>query len=217
MEQAQPSTPMMGDAFPEMEVVTTHGTLRLPDAYQGKWLVLFSHPGDFTPVCTTEFVAFQQQYHRFRELNAELLGHSVDQVFSHMKWGDWIRDELNTTIEFPIIADEQGRVAEQLGLIHPAKGTNSVRGVFLIDPSGVFRAILYYPQELGRNIEEILRMLRGFQTADSNGVAMPANWPENGLIGDAAIVPPPADVATAQERLQQYDGYDWWFCYKDPD
>lgn len=215
MDQAsKPSMPMMGDTFPEMEVTTTHGKLRLPDAYQGKWLVLFSHPGDFTPVCTTEFYAFQQQYHRFRELNAELLGHSVDQVFSHIKWVDWIRDELGSQVEFPIIADDRGRVAEQLGLIHPSKGSNSVRGVFLIDPQGVFRAILYYPQELGRNIEEILRMLKGFQTADKHGVAMPANWPENELIGDAVIIPPPSDVATAGQRLGQYEGYDWWFCYR---
>ncbi|MBK1727005.1 peroxiredoxin [Halorhodospira neutriphila] len=214
MESTTTAPPMMGQKFPEMEVNTTHGTLRLPDAYRGKWLVLFSHPGDFTPVCTTEFVSFQRYYDQFRELGAELLGHSVDQVFSHIKWSEWIGERLDTEIQFPIIADDRGVVADKLGLIHPEKGSNSVRGVFLIDPEGTFRAILYYPQELGRNIEEILRMVRGFQASDQNGVALPANWPNNELINDCGIIPPAADVETARQRPQQYDSFDWWFCYR---
>ncbi len=206
--------PLIGERFPEIEVKTTHGVKRLPDDYRGKWFVLFSHPADFTPVCTTEFVAFQKRYPQFRELNCELIGLSVDQVFSHIKWIEWIREKLGVEIEFPVIADDLGGVSNALGLIHPAKGTNTVRAVFVVDPDGVIRAILYYPQELGRNVDEIVRMVRGLQVSDAEGVALPANWPNNELIGDKVIIPPAGDVKTAAERPKQYDCYDWWFCYK---
>ncbi|MBW1953440.1 MAG: peroxiredoxin, partial [Deltaproteobacteria bacterium] len=174
----------------------------------------FSHPADFTPVCTTEFVAFQKRYEKFRALNTELIGLSIDQVFSHIKWVEWIKDTLGVEIEFPVIADDTGRVATELGIIHPAKGTNTVRAVFIVDPQGVMRAMLYYPQELGRNMDEILRMVEAFQIADKNGVAMPANWPENELIKDRVIIPPASDVKTAQQRPQEYECFDWWFCHK---
>ncbi len=206
--------PLIGDPFPEMEVQTTHGTLSLPKAFQGKWFILFSHPADFTPVCTTEFVAFQKRYPEFRKLNTELIGLSVDQVFSHIKWEEWIEEKLGVKIEFPIIADT-GAVSETLGLIHPGKGTNTVRAVFIVDPKGIIRAILYYPQELGRNMDEILRMIKGFQVSDAQGVAIPANWPENELIGDKVIVPPASDIETAAQRVKEFDCYDWWFCYKE--
>lgn len=208
--------PLIGEEFPRMEVKTTHGNKVLPDDYKGKWLVLFSHPADFTPVCTTEFVAFQKRYDEFRKLNTELLGLSIDQVFSHIKWVEWIKEKLGVEIEFPIIADDMGDVSRQLGFIHPKKGTNTVRAVFIIDPNGIIRAILYYPQEVGRNIDEILRMIKAFQVSDENKVAMPANWPNNELIGDAVIVPPANNVATAKERLasKELTCYDWWFCYK---
>ncbi len=206
--------PLIGDKFPELKVVTTHGELTLPDAFKGKWFVLFSHPADFTPVCTTEFYAFQKRYPEFRKLNTELIGLSVDQVFSHIKWEEWIEEKLGIKIEFPIIADT-GEVAETLGLIHPGKGTNTVRAVFIVDPKGIVRAILYYPQELGRNMDEILRMVKAFQLSDEKGVAIPANWPNNELIGDKVIIPPAADIKTAEERPKKYDCYDWWFCYKD--
>ena len=206
--------PLIGEKFPEMEVVTTHGKIKLPEAYEGKWFILFSHPADFTPVCTTEFVAFQKRYEEFRKLNTELIGLSIDQVFSHIKWVEWIKDNLNVEIEFPIIADDTGAVANRLGLVHPGKGTNTVRAVFIVDPKGIIRAILYYPQELGRNMDEILRMIKGFQVSDEHGVAIPANWPENELIGDEVIIPPAADVKTAEERPKKYDCYDWWFCHK---
>jgi len=206
--------PLIGDPFPQMEVQTTHGKLTLPDAFKGKWFILFSHPADFTPVCTTEFVAFQKRYPEFRKLNTELIGLSVDQVFAHIKWEQWIEEKLGVKIEFPIIADN-GAVAETLGLIHPGKGTNTVRAVFFVDPKGIIRAILYYPQELGRNMDEILRMIKGFQVSDEKGVAIPANWPENELIGDKVIVPPASDVETAAQRVKDYDCYDWWFCYKE--
>ncbi len=206
--------PLIGDKFPEIKVVTTHGELTLPDAFKGKWFILFSHPADFTPVCTTEFYAFQKRYPEFRKLNTELIGLSVDQVFSHIKWEEWIEEKLGIKIEFPIIADT-GKVSETLGLIHPGKGTNTVRAVFIVDPKGIVRAILYYPQELGRNMDEILRMIKAFQLSDEKGVAIPANWPNNELIGDKVIIPPAADVKTAEERPKKYDCYDWWFCYKE--
>ena len=206
--------PLIGEKFPEISVTTTHGVKKLPDDFKGKWFILFSHPADFTPVCTTEFVAFQKRYDQFKELNTELIGLSIDQVFSHIKWIEWIKENLNVEIKFPIIADDTGEVSKQLGLIHPGKGTNTVRAVFIVDPESTIRAILYYPQELGRNMDEILRMIKGFQVADKNGVAIPANWPENELVGDEVIISPAADVKTAEERPKQYDCFDWWCCHK---
>ena len=205
--------PLIGDKFPEMQVQTTQGKKKLPDEFKGKWFILFSHPADFTPVCTTEFVAFQKRYNEFKKLNTELIGLSVDQVFSHIKWEEWIKDNLKIEIKFPIIADT-GKVANTLGLIHPNKGSSTVRAVFMVDPKGIIRAILYYPQELGRNMDEFLRMIKGFQVAEKNGAAIPANWPKNELIKDRVIIPPASDVATAKKRLKEYDGFDWWFCHK---
>ena len=205
--------PLIGDKFPTLEVQTTHGKLKLPDVFKGKWFILFSHPADFTPVCTTEFVAFQKRYNDFKKLNTELIGLSIDQVFSHIKWEEWIKDKLKIEIKFPIIADT-GKVANTLGLIHPNKGSSTVRAVFMVDPKGIIRAILYYPQELGRNMDEFLRMIKGFQVAEKHGVAIPANWPKNELIKDRVIIPPASDVDAAKKRLKEYDGYDWWFCHK---
>jgi len=210
--------PLLGDDFPQMKVQTTHGIKNLPEDYKGKWFVLFSHPADFTPVCTTEFVAFQLRYDKFKELNCELIGLSVDQVFSHIKWEEWIKDNMNVEIQFPIIADT-GKVAEALGVIHPGKGTNTVRAVFIVDANAKIRIILYYPQELGRNMDEILRVVKAMQISDKNKVAMPANWPDNELIKDHVIIPPATDVKTAQERLQkskegEFECYDWWLCHK---
>jgi peroxiredoxin (alkyl hydroperoxide reductase subunit C) len=205
--------PLIGDKFPEIKVQTTKGQMEFPKAYDGKWFILFSHPADFTPVCTTEFVAFQKRYEEFKKYNTELVGLSIDQVFAHIKWIDWIKDNLDVEIEFPIIADD-GKVAEMLGLVHPGKGSNTVRAVFIIDPQGVVRAILYYPQELGRNFDEILRMIKAFHVHEQHKVAIPANWPDNELIGDGVIIPPPMDVRTAQARLKHHDCYDWWFCHK---
>jgi peroxiredoxin (alkyl hydroperoxide reductase subunit C) len=207
--------PLIGDKFPEMEVVTTHGTMTLPNDMEGKWFILFSHPADFTPVCTTEFVAFQKRIEDFKKLNCELVGLSIDQVFSHIKWVQWINENLDVEIQFPVIADDTGKVAAKLGLIHPGKGTNTVRAVFIVDPKGITRAILYYPQELGRNMDEIVRMVKGLQVSDNEGVAMPAGWPENELIKDNVIIPPAADMKTAEERTKEYKNFDWWFCYKE--
>ena len=213
--QIQKPLPLIGDKFPELKVQTTHGTKNLPKDYAGKWFILFSHPADFTPVCTTEFIAFQKRYQQFRELNTELIGLSIDQVFSHIKWVEWIKEKMGEEIEYPVIADDRGTVADQLGLVHPGKGTNTVRAVFIVDPHGTIRAFLYYPQELGRNIDEIVRMVKGLQTSDKHGVAIPANWPENELLKDRVIIPPASDQETARKRVKQYDNYDWWFCHKE--
>lgn len=208
--------PLIGEEFPRLEVKTTHGKKILPDDFRGKWFVLFSHPADFTPVCTTEFVAFQKRYDEFKKLNTELIGLSIDQVFSHIKWIEWIKEKLGVEIEFPVIADDLGEVSRRLGLIHPNKGTNTVRAVFIVDPNGIIRAIVYYPQEVGRNIDEILRAVRALQTSDEKGVAIPANWPSNELINDSVIVPPASSVEEARKRLESkdFECYDWWFCYK---
>lgn len=211
--------PILGEKAPSFEAQTTKGRIRFPDEYKGKWVILFSHPADFTPVCTTEFVAFQKRYNEFKKLNAELIGLSIDQVFSHIKWKEWIKEKLNVEIEFPIIADDQGRVASLYGMIHPNKGTNTVRAVFIVDPEGVIRAMLYYPQETGRNMDEILRLLKALQTSDKYKVALPANWPNNELIKDHVIIPPASDEKTAEERLEkaksgEIECFDWWFCHK---
>jgi len=206
--------PLLGEKIEERKVKTTHGVINFPTDYAGKWVVLFSHPADFTPVCTTEFVAFQKRFEEFKKLNCELIGLSIDQVFSHIKWVEWIKEKLGVEITFPIIADDMGEIAKSFGMISPAKGTNTIRAVFIVDPDGVLRLVLYYPQEVGRNIDEILRAVKALQTSDANKVAIPAGWPNNELIGDKVIIPPASDVKTAQERQKQYECFDWWFCYK---
>lgn len=206
--------PLLGDAFPAMKVQTTHGKLSLPEDMKGKWFVLFSHPADFTPVCTTEFVAFQKRYDQFRALDCELIGMSIDQVFSHIKWVEWIQEKLNVEIQFPIIAGTEA-IAHQLGLVHPGKGTNTVRAVFIVDPKGAVRAMLYYPQELGRNMDEIVRMIKAFKLSEEKKVAIPAGWPNNELVGDHVIVPPATDMKSAKARMNSADCFDWWFCHKE--
>jgi len=206
--------PLLGDRFPDMEVVTTHGKLSLPKDMAGKWFVLFSHPGDFTPVCTTEFVAFARKNAEFKALNAELIGLSIDQVQSHIKWTEWINDNLGVEIPFPIIADGVGAVATRLGMIHPGKGSNTVRSVFIVDDKGIMRLMIYYPQEVGRSVDEVLRSLQALQVSDKHNVALPENWPNNELIKDRVIIKPAADERTAKERKEKYDNYDWWFCHK---
>ncbi len=215
MEASKQNLPLIGDKFPEFTVKSTHGELNLPGDYVGKWFVLFSHPGDFTPVCTTEFHAFAKLSDEFKALNTELVGLSIDQVFSHIEWVNWIDKHLNTKIPFPVIADDRGVMAEGLGMLHPGKGSNTVRAVFIVDPNGVLRLMLYYPQEIGRNMDEILRTIKALQAADGNGVAIPANWPNNELLGDKVIIPPASNEKDAAERLDKYDGYDWWFCYRE--
>jgi peroxiredoxin (alkyl hydroperoxide reductase subunit C) len=217
MENAR--LPLLGETVPEFEAKTTHGMIKFPHDYKGKWVVLFSHPADFTPVCTTEFVAFQKRYDQFKALGTELIGLSIDQVFSHLKWIEWIKEKLGTEIKFPVIADDRGKIAEIMGMIHPGKGTNTVRAVFIIDPAGTLRAMLYYPQEMGRNMDEILRMVKGLQTVDHYKVAVPANWPNNELVGNDVIVPPAGSESAIAERNEQVSKgeiqcFDWWLCHK---
>jgi len=212
------SFPLIGNKVPSFDAQTTQGIIKFPEVFKGKWIVFFSHPADFTPVCTTEFMAFQTRKKEFDKLNATLIGLSIDQVFSHIKWIDWIKENMDLQIDFPIIADNGG-IAKKFGMIHPGKGNNTVRAVFVIDPEAIIRAILYYPQELGRNMDEILRIIKAFQVADTNGVAMPANWPNNDFLEDKVIVPPASDVKTAKQRLKDKSihCYDWWLCTKELD
>ena len=219
-ESGTPQFSLIGDRFPDLTVETTHGTYRLPEDFEGEWLVLFSHPGDFTPVCTTEFAAFEQRREEFEDLNANLMGLSVDRIHSHIKWTDWIEEELDIDIGFPIIADETGRVGSELGMIHPGAGTSTVRAVFVVNPEGIIRQILYYPKEVGRNIDEILRSLEALQYSNAEGVATPADWPENDLFGDKVLLPPPGTDDEADARLEEaaekgYDAKDWWFTLRD--
>lgn len=213
MEELKVNMPLLGDSFPEMEVVTTQGAMNLPKDLKGSWFVVFSHPADFTPVCTTEFVGFQNRMKAFDELGVKLLGMSVDQVFSHIKWIEWIKEKLDVEITFPIIAANDS-IANKLGMLHPGKGTNTVRAVFVGDPEGKVRLVLYYPQEIGRNMDEIVRAVKALIISDKNGVAMPANWPENDFLGDRVIIPPAKTVADSKTRLEKYEGYDWWFCHR---
>lgn len=217
MEEAK--LPLLGDAFPSLKVNTTHGVKNLPEDYSGKWFVLFSHPGDFTPVCTTEFVAFAKANEEFKKLNAELIGLSVDQVFSHIKWVDWINENTDTTIPFPVIADELGVMSSTLGMLHPGKGTNTVRAVFIVDPEGKLRLMMYYPQEIGRSVQEVLRALNALQVTDANGVAAPENYPNNEWLGSDVIVPPASTEALKAQRLAdaakgEFQCKDWWLCHK---
>jgi peroxiredoxin (alkyl hydroperoxide reductase subunit C) len=214
MAERELNMPLLGDTFPEIKVQATHGKMNIPGDLKGKWFVLFSHPADFTPVCTTEFVAFQKRFKEFKKMDCELIGMSVDQVFSHMKWVEWIKEELDIKIKFPIIAAND-TIALKLGMLHPGKGTNTVRAVFIVDPKGLVRLIMYYPQEVGRNMDEVVRAVKALQISDKQG-AVPAGWPENELIKDRIIVSPAKDEKTIKERLsdKKLQCFDWWFCHK---
>ena len=214
MEQNSVTMPLLGDDFPELEVKTTHGPMTLPKDMKGSWFIVFSHPADFTPVCTTEFVGFQNRIKQFDELGVKLVGMSVDQVFSHIKWVEWIKEHIDVDISFPIIAANDA-IANKLGLLHPGKGTNTVRAVFIVDPKGKVRLTLYYPQEIGRNMDEIVRATKALITSDENGVAVPADWPKNDIIGERVIVPPPQSQEEAKKRLEKYEGFDWWVCHRE--
>ena len=209
---------VIGEKFPEVEVKTTRGKMKLPDAFKGKWFVLFSHPADFTPVCTTEFYAMQKRLEKFKELEAEVIGLSVDQVFAHLKWAEWIKENLGEEIKFPIIADDRGMLAEKLGMI-PSGSSITARAVFIVDDNATIRAIVYYPAEVGRDWDEILRALNALQISDKYGVALPHKWPNNELINDRVIVPPAGDVETIKKRMEakekgEIECYDWWLCHK---
>ncbi len=203
--------PRLNEPAPDFNAVTTQGPKTLGD-YKGKWLVLFSHPADFTPVCTTEFMAFAKRYDEFRKINTELLGLSIDSHFSHLAWIRNIKEKFGVDIPFPIIADLDMNVARTYGMIHPgAADTSAVRATFIIDDKGVLRAMVYYPMTNGRSIDEFIRLVTALQTSDANGVATPEGWQP----GDKVIVPPPATTDAAQARLGEgHECVDWYFCKK---
>jgi peroxiredoxin 2/4 len=203
--------PRIGEPAPSFEAETTMGTIRLED-FQGNWLILFSHPADFTPVCTTEFVAFAQMAEELRKFNVELMGLSIDSLFSHIAWMRNIEANFGVKITFPIIADLDRNVATLYGMVMPGESkTETARCVFIIDPKGVLRAMIYYPLSTGRNMGEFLRLIQALQATDAHGVATPANWQP----GEPVIVPPPRTQELAGERLKEgYDCKDWYFCKK---
>ncbi len=207
--------PLIGEKLPDLEVETTQGQMKLPDQFKGKWFMLFSHPGDFTPVCTTEFYSFARRYEDFQKLNTELIGLSVDSTISHIEWVNWIEANLKIKIPFPIIGDGMGRTAARLGMLHAESATSTVRAVFIVDPNSIVRLIMYYPLEIGRNVDELLRTIKALQMSDKFKVALPANWPNNELIQDNALNPPPTNVADSKTRMQQFKGYAWWLTYRE--
>jgi peroxiredoxin (alkyl hydroperoxide reductase subunit C) len=213
MEKIEEKKPLLslGEVVPDFEAVTTHGKIRLSD-FKGKWVILFSHPADFTPVCTTEFVAFAQIHPEVVKRNVQLIGLSIDSVYSHIAWVRTIKEKFGVTIPFPVIADLDMKVANLFGMIHPKQSTTAaVRCVFVIDPEMKLRAMIYYPLNVGRNMDEILRLIDALQTADKYKVALPANWRP----GDPVIVPAPTTQEEAEKRLQEgHECVDWFLCKK---
>ncbi|RVT41375.1 peroxiredoxin [Rheinheimera sediminis] len=211
MTESTVAFPQLNQPAPDFTAKTTHGMKSLAD-YKGKWLILFSHPADFTPVCTTEFIGFATRADQFTALNCDLLGLSIDSVHSHIAWARSIEQNFGVTIPFPIIADLSMAVAKSYGMIQPgASDTAAVRATFFIDPNGIMRAMVYYPMSNGRSIDEFVRMLEAMQTSDANKIATPENW----HAGEPVIVPPPATMADAAVRKDQGHNYvDWYYCTK---
>lgn len=213
------SMPRIGDAAPEFKAVTTQGEINFPSDYKGKWTILFSHPADFTPVCTSEFMTFAKMEKQFNEANCDLIGLSIDGLYSHIAWLRTIKEKIeykgmkDIEVTFPLIEDIKMDVAKKYGMIQPNEdSTKAVRAVFFIDPKGIIRAIIYYPLSLGRNFDELYRALIAMQTSDEFGVATPADWRP----GDDVIVSPAGSCGTAQERMEtkDIDCKDWFFCTK---
>jgi len=208
----QPRLELNGPA-PDFEANTTHGIIKLSEWAKGKWVILFSHPADFTPVCTTEFIEFARRYEDFARKNVELIGNSIDSVFSHIAWVRNIEQNFGVRIPFPIIADLDQKVAGLYGMVHkPSSATAAVRCVFFIDPKRNLRAMIYYPLNVGRNFDEIMRVVDALQTVDAHGVACPADWRP----GDDVIVPPPTTSKGADERMKssEFKITDWYFSKK---
>lgn len=213
--------PRIGDKAPSFKAVTTQGEINFPEDYAGSWVILFSHPADFTPVCTTEFITFASMADEFAKLNCKLVGLSIDSIYGHIAWLRTIKEKIeyrgmkNVEVTFPVIEDITMEVAKKYGMLQPGESaTKAVRAVFVIDPNGIIRAIIYYPLSIGRNFDEIKRLLIALQTTDAFGVATPADWRP----GDDVIVPPPGSCGVAKERVEakQEDMtcYDWFFCLK---
>ncbi len=216
VQTAQPvRLPRINEPAPQFEAKSTHGIIKLSDyTSKGKWVLLFSHPADFTPVCTTEFVEFSRRYDEFEKRNVQLIGVSVDSIYSHIAWARNIEQNFGVQVKFPVIADLDQKVARAFGMVHEAvSDTAAVRAVFFIDPKGNVRALLYYPLSLGRNVDEILRVFDALQIAEANACATPANWKP----GDPVIVPAPITQADAATRVTSSNGYevkDWYFARK---
>jgi len=217
---AQYTMPLIGDLAPGFKAVTTQGEINFPEDYIGKWVILFSHPADFTPVCTTEFMTFASMEEEFKAMNTELVGLSVDSLYSHIAWLrkiqelEW-KDKKHIEVKFPLIEDIRMEVANKYGMIQPGQSnTQAVRAVFVIDPEGKIRLILYYPLTTGRNFDEIKRVIQALQKSDSDGVATPADWRP----GDDVIVPTAGSCGVAKERMedQSDDQYclDWFMCFR---
>ena len=221
MEQNRTYTmPLIGEDAPAFEAITTQGTIRFPEDYKGKWVILFSHPADFTPVCTTEFMTFGAMIDEFKALNTELIGLSVDSLYSHIAWLrkiqelEW-KDKRHINVTFPLIEDIRMNIANKYGMIQPgASNTQAVRAVFIIDPNAKIRTILYYPLSTGRNFDEIKRIILALQTADAESCATPADWRP----GEDVIVPTAGSCGTAKERMEQQTDeqycLDWFLCFR---
>ncbi len=220
MENEIMAMPRIGDPAPEFKAVTTQGNINFPSDYKDNWVILFSHPADFTPVCTSEFMTFASMENQFAEANCKLVGLSVDGLYSHIAWLRTIKEKIeykgmkNVEVTFPLIEDITMEVAKKYGMMQPGESnTKAVRAVFFIDPKGIIRAIIYYPLSLGRNFDELLRVVIALQTADNFSVAMPADWRP----GDDVIVPPAGSCGTAKDRMEGKEDmkcYDWFFCTK---
>ncbi len=212
--------PLIGDYAPSFKAVTTQGEINFPSDYKGKWIILFSHPADFTPVCTTEFMTFGAMMEEFEAINTQLVGLSVDSLYSHIAWLrkiqelEW-KDKKHIEVKFPLIEDIKMEIANKYGMIQPGQSTTqAVRAVFVIDPEGKIRTILYYPLSTGRNFDEIKRIILALQKADKDNVATPADWRP----GDDVIIPTAGSCGTAKERVESKDPnmycLDWFLCFK---
>jgi peroxiredoxin (alkyl hydroperoxide reductase subunit C) len=220
MEEKTYAMPRIGDKAPEFKAVTTQGEINFPGDFSGSWVILFSHPADFTPVCTSEFMTFATMAEKFDKANTKLVGLSVDGLYSHIAWLRTIKEKIeykgmkDVEVKFPLIEDITMEVAQKYGMMMPGESnTKAVRAVFFIDPKGIIRTILYYPLSLGRNFEEIYRVVIGLQTADAFSVALPADW----QVGDDVIVPTAGSCGVAKQRMESKDEmkcYDWFFCTK---
>ncbi len=221
MEENVIAMPRIGDKAPEFKAVTTQGKINFPGDYKGSWVIFFSHPADFTPVCTSEFMTFATLEEKFERANCKLVGLSVDGLYSHIAWLRTIKEKIefkgmkNVEVKFPLIEDITMEISKKYGMIQPGESsTKAVRAVFFIDPKGIIRTIIYYPLSLGRNFEELYRVLIALQTADEFEVATPADWQP----GDEVIVPPAGSCGVAKERVEGNEKdikcYDWFFCTK---
>ncbi len=214
------SIPRIGEPAPAFKAVTTQGDINFPTQYKGSWVILFSHPADFTPVCTSEFMAFASLEKKFNDANCKLVGLSVDGLYSHIAWLRTIKEKIeykgmkNVEVKFPLIEDITMEIAKKYGMIQPGESnTKAVRAVFYIDPKGIIRTIIYYPLSLGRNFDELYRVLVGLQTADNFSVALPADWRP----GDDVIIPTAGSCGVAKQRMENNKDmkcYDWFFCTK---